>query len=358
MRGYQLPKGVHRVERKLANGRSRFHFYAQRGDRHSKFWSGYVRCPIDPAFQEAWLAKVSKPKFNGSLTSAALDQFISSAEFQLGIRTRTQADYRNWLAKFEESFGDDPIKMFEEPGSRSEVNIWRQNWIHSPKQYDYAGTVVCRFLHWACSEGKLIREHHCSGFKKFYTVDRSKIIWTPKLIKQFCQNSPEWAQRILIAACETGLRPADLCRLNMNHIELTPKGRRVTLVTNKSNRTVYIPVTGNMSRIIDATPIGQELILVGQSGRPLDERRISEAVFEHKQKAKIRDDLRLYDARGTAATRLLHAGLSLNQIAGVMGWGLRYAARMIEKYAAISKDESDVILGMLAEARDAPDAEL
>lgn len=74
-----------------------------------------------------------------------------------------------------------------------------------------------------------------------------------------------------------------------------------------------------MAEIIDTTPKDQEHILVGSSVNPLDERRISEAVFEHRKVAKIKNDVRLYAARGTAATRILHAGLSLHQIAGEMG---------------------------------------
>ncbi|PUB13694.1 tyrosine-type recombinase/integrase [Yoonia sediminilitoris] len=358
MRGYQLPEGVHRVERKLADGRSRFHFYAERGNKHSKFWSGYVRCPVDLEFRQAWTAKISRPKPIGISTSTVIDRFLSSAEFVVAIRPRTQSDYRGWLKKFDASFGEDSIKLFEEPESRGEVNTWRQKWMHSPKQYDYAGTVVCRFLNWAKDEAKVITKHHCEGFKKLYQVDRSKVIWTPSLVDQFCKDAPVWTKRILIAACETGLRPADLCRLNLRHVEPTPKGRRITITTNKSNRTVFIPVTEAMADLIDSTPECQKFILVGLSGKPLDERRISEAVFEHRKKAKIEGDVRLYDARGTAATRLLHAGLSLNQIAGVMGWGLRYAANMIEKYAEISGSESDAILELLEEAKHAPDVEV
>lgn len=46
----QLPKGVHRVRRKLANGQSRFHFYAWRGRGAPKFWEDDKRNPTDPDF--------------------------------------------------------------------------------------------------------------------------------------------------------------------------------------------------------------------------------------------------------------------------------------------------------------------
>ena len=59
-------------------------------------------------------------------------------------------------------------------------------------------------------------------------------------------------------------------------------------------------------------------------------------------------DLRLQDARGTAATRLLRHGCTLSQIAANMAWSLRYAANVIESYAAVSPDEADSVLTLLA----------
>ncbi|SFU68152.1 hypothetical protein SAMN04488527_110100 [Aliiroseovarius crassostreae] len=40
--------------------------------------------------------------------------------------------------------------------------------------------------------------------------------------------------------------------------------------------------------------------------------------------------------RGTAATELLRAGCSLQEIAVTMGWGLRHAGNIIERYAALA----------------------
>ncbi|MFN3673953.1 MAG: hypothetical protein ACK4VM_18780 [Bosea sp. (in: a-proteobacteria)] len=63
-------------------------------------------------------------------------------------------------------------------------------------------------------------------------------------------------------------------------------------------------------------------------------------------------DLRLQDARGTAATRLLNAPeVSLAEIAAHMGWSVRHAAAVIEHYARVSPDESDAILVKLARAK-------
>ena len=75
--------------------------------------------------------------------------------------------------------------------------------------------------------------------------------------------------------------------------------------------------------------------------------RANEMAKKESSRVHVRDELRLYDMRGTAATELLRAGCSLNQIAVTMGWGLRHAANMIEKYAAVIPEVSDEVLDKL-----------
>lgn len=168
---------------------------------------------------------------------------------------------------------------------------------------------------------------------------------------------PEWVVRILVTACETGMRPGDLIRLSRAHIEPTPGGRRFRIKINKRGKSAFVPVCQAMAEIIDRTPSDRLLIPTNASGNPLTEHRASEGVRQWRDKAgmtpeRLGYDLRLYDARGTAATRLLRAGLSLSQIAGCMRWSLRTAAAMIERYAQVSPSETDDVLTLLSAARE------
>ena len=111
-----------------------------------------------------------------------------------------------------------------------------------------------------------------------------------------------------------------------------------------------------MAAVIADTPVDRMRILTNASGEPLTEHRISEGLRQWRDKAGLTDEalgysLRLYDTRGTAATRLLNHGLTLKEIAQHMGWSLRTAANMIEKYARVSPDETDVILHKLTAAQ-------
>ena len=105
-------------------------------------------------------------------------------------------------------------------------------------------------------------------------------------------------------------------------------------------------------------PKGQDLIVTSLTGGRLTANRASGVIRDvkerHNAKAEkdealipIRKELRPYDLRGTAATQLLRAGCSLNQIAVTMGWGLRHAANVIENYAALVPEISDEVLEKL-----------
>lgn len=91
--------------------------------------------------------------------------------------------------------------------------------------------------------------------------------------------------------------------------------------------------------------------IANADGQPPTEHRASEGVRQWRDKAGLSADLRLQDARGTAATRLLNAGLTLGEIASFMGWSVRHAAAVIEHYARVSPDESDTVLAKLALAK-------
>lgn len=111
-----------------------------------------------------------------------------------------------------------------------------------------------------------------------------------------------------------------------------------------------------MAAVIADTPVDRMLILTNASGEPLTEHRISEGLRQWRDKAGLTEEalgyaLRLYDTRGTGATRLLNHGLTLKEIAHHMGWSLRTAANMIKKYARVSQDETDAILHKLTAAQ-------
>lgn len=278
-----------------------------------------------------------------------VDKFLDSAA--MPPRPRSRADVRKWALRFAKKFHDAPAAIFEERGSRSEMNEWRAEWKHSPKQHDAAGTHAVRVLNWAMKEGKLAI-HHCHDLSRLYHVDRSEIVWPPADRETFNANAPDWVRRIFCVACETGLRPADLIKLTRGHLQNTPKGRRLRVLTNKRKWLAHIPITPELAEVTDSTPADRMVILVGGNGKPMKEpRNASNAITRYRRKSGLSDELRLQDCRGTAATMLLNSNLGLSEIANHMGWSVKYAAQVIEHYARVSPDQTDAVLVKLAQAK-------
>ena len=58
----------------------------------------------------------------------------------------------------------------------------------------------------------------------------------------------------------------------------------------------------------------------------------------------IRQNLRLQEARGTAATKLFSAGLPLHYLDFFMGWSPQHAAKMIEVYCQMNPEDNEDVL--------------
>ncbi len=168
---------------------------------------------------------------------------------------------------------------------------------------------------------------------------------------------------MIIAASEGGLAPQDIGILKRAHVQRTQMGRRLFLRRTKRGKAISLPVTPALGRLIDTMPKGQNLVVTSFTGQPLTALRASQIIREvkirHNIKARddrrlvpTREELRPYDLRGTAATELLRAGCSLNEIAVTMGWGQRHAANVIERYVALVPEVSDEVLAESKIARD------
>ena len=121
--------------------------------------------------------------------------------------------------------------------------------------------------------------------------------------------------------------------------------------TNKRGVVMSLPVTPRLAAILEKMPAGQLLSLTSPRGKPWDPTHRSKSIKEAARAAGIDERIRLYDARGTACTRLLLAGATPGEIALCMGWSVRHAAAMIETCAALEPTMTDSVLIRLEQAR-------
>lgn len=358
--------GVHRITKSRKTGPDRQYHYVFRGG--PKFWDNSMTFDAtDVRYISAYDAVMKRlrdervPKVDGKSTAFALQRYRDSAEFN-ALAERTKDDYEKYLTSFEAEFGGDPLAMFQEREVVGEIREWRTQWKHSPKQYDYAGSVVTTLLNWCADTDLTLEYHHHKGQKKLYSSNRAQIIWTPEEIQMLLVEARPEEKPVVIAFSEGGLAPQDVGLLRRKHVQNTPKGRRLFFARRKTDNPVSLPVTEALGEVIDNLPEGQDLLVTSLTGKPLKALRASQIIRDLKLrhnkkvadgllKVRIRDELRPYDMRGTAATALLRAGCSLNEIAVTMGWGLRHAANVIERYAALVPEVSDEVHRKLRKAK-------
>lgn len=351
-------KGINRIRRTLADGTVREYHYAARGRGAQPFWNSGMAFGVgSPEYLAALAAARPVAEKAAGLFREIIIAFLASQDFRR-LGDRTQKDIRISLYHagngIDARFGGGPRAIFDDPRIRGTVLAWRDG--IGGKVGDDRMRHLQRIVGWGHDRGYL-RFNHLTRLKSIYRANRAEVFWTDDEIEAFAAGAPAHVGRILIAATETGLRPGDLARLGRGHVHPTPRGRRIVIWTAKRGRLASIPVTPRMAELIDATPAGQATFIATRSGAPYGhENYLGDAVSEARDRLKMRGELRLYDARGTAATRLLMAGATLQEIATVMGWSIKHAASVIERYAALTPEMSDGVAEKLALARTGNDS--
>lgn len=345
-------KGINRIRRKLADGTVREYHYASRDRGAVPFWNdGMAFAEGSPEYLAALSAARPVAAMARGLFREIIIDFMASQDFNR-LAPRTQADMRisffHAKTGIDVKFGAGPRGVFDDPRIRGVALKWRDG--IGGKVGDDRIRHLQRLVGWAVDRG-MLRQNHLQRIRSIYSANRADVFWTESEIAAFEQGAPPHIARILIAATETGLRPGDLASLGPAHVHPTPRGQRIVIWTAKRKRLASIPVTPRMAALIAATPPGQAHFIVNKAGQPYThENYLGDAVSQWRDKLKIRADLRLYDARGTAATRLLLADATLKEIATAMGWSIKHAAEVIERYAALSPEMTDGVAEKLARA--------
>lgn len=339
-------KHIHRVKKTLRNGKIAEYHYIERGG--PRFWacSDLVK-KNGPAYFALYKEALGDLLPSKNLFREIIIAYLKSPEFK-GLAERTRQDIDGSIKHIDgidAKFGNAPLQAFNDYRIRKTSYAWRDELAkRSKRTADARLSHLAAIVTWALDRGYLV-QHHLQKIKKLYKVDRSEIVWTQAEIDEFCAIAPQWVANILIVATETGLRPGDLAKLNKAHVKTTSTGKRIVLRTGKRGKVVSIPLTNRLHDLISSLPNDQIQILVGARGGSIKNSDIlGQTVGKWKKKTSIRADLHLYDARGTAATRLFKANATLKEIALVMGWSVQHAAKMIEIYCSINPENNDDVL--------------
>ena len=332
-------QGVHRVRRRLADGRVVTYHYA---------WRGGPRLPGEPGspeFVAAWQAATStrSRRHEGTL-QALLNDYQRSPAFT-DLADRTRRDYIRHVRAIEAEFGDMPLTLLADRRARGDMLAWRDRLAErSARQADYALAVLALVLAWghnrgACPANPLERPG------RLYRADRAERVWSDDDEAAFLRVASSHLRLALILAADTGQRQGDLLRLPWSAWD----GAHLHVRQGKTGRRVRIPATDRLKAALASTQRRAVTILTTLRGRAWTSDGFRTSWAKACAAAQI-TGLTFHDLRGTAVTRLALAGCTVPEIAAITGHALREVETILDAHylgrssglavAAVAKLES------------------
>lgn len=315
-------KGINKSMVRLANGERVTYYYAWRGGPR------LVGEPGMPEFAASYFAAIqSRREPDRASFQSIIVGYKASQDF-LGLSPRSQSDYLKQIKKIEAKFGDLPIAALEDARVTREFLEWRDGMAGSPRQADYAWTILMRLCSWARARG-LTLYRPPERVDRLYHADRSEKIWEETHLAALLAVASEPLQRACILALETGQRQGDLLTLPWSAYD----GAWIRLRQSKTDRRVNIPVTRRLRAILDNSKRTSTQILTNKRGLAWQQNAFRKAWGDACRKAKI-VGLTFHDLRGTAVTRLAEAECSHAEIAAITGHSMRDVGAILDKYLA------------------------
>jgi integrase len=316
-------KGIATTTATLASGVRATYYYAWRGGPR------LVGEPGSPEFLASYqAAHRNRRSPDRSLFRSIVVAYLASPEFAK-LSDRSAADYKHHLAKIELAFAELPLAALEDPRVTREFLDWCDNIaVRSLCQADNAWKVLMRVISWARGGG-LTTYRPPERMERLYHADRADKIWTEEHVAAFMEIAPEYLQRALVLALETGQRQADLLALPWSSYD----GQWIRLRQHKTGRRVNVPVTRRLRAVLENTPRLSPVILTNSYGRPWLQRSFQGAWKKTCRKAGIVDRT-FHDTRGTTVTRLAEASCTPQEIATITGHSLRDIGTILDGYTA------------------------
>ena len=337
-------KGLNRVRKRRADGSETVYWYA---------WKGGPRLPGKPnstEFMAAYDAALAARKAPASDTLAGLVTLYKSKPEYLQLGASTRREWTQWLDRIvvqgktrqgvKWGLGDLPMSRLDDTRVRAFIMDWRDQWAASPRTADYGIQVLSRVLGFAVQRG-LLSMNRAAGIPHLYDADRADLIWDAADLARFCAAAPPPVTQALRLACLTGLRRGDLVKLQWRHVG----DLAIEIPTNKSGRKriATIPLLAEAKALL--AEIGRrgalQTVLTNAHGGQWGVGSLSHRIGHFAGQVKV--ERSLHDARGTFATRLRMAGLTADEIAGIMGWEVDQVERILARYV----DQARVIRALV-----------
>lgn len=322
-------KGLAKTRKKLADGSSRFYFYAWRGGPLLRDAKGEpIQNPDDPQLQVAFMDahKELRARPGGTLGTLIADYRASPAF--TGRADKTREEYRRYLDLIDTELGDVPLFALENIKTRGKLKKWRDAMADNPRKADYAWSVLARVLSYAKDNGALSVNIAERG-GRIYKADRAEAIWDADAIRAMLAAASRPLQVALMLALWTGQRQGDLLALPWSAYD----GEFLRVKQGKTGARVKIPVAGILKDVLDeeATRKQSTTILTNTLGRSWTSDGFKTSWGKATKRAGV-EGRTFHDLRGTAVTRLALAGCEVSEIASITGHSIKDAASILDAH--------------------------
>jgi integrase len=288
-------------------------FYFRRGKGPRTRLPAFGAEGFDEAYQAA-LAGVEPHEVARSSPGTLrwlIDRYRETAQYRaLSPATRRQRD--NIFSHVIDASGDEPYRAI----ARADILAGRQRRAHTPSQARNFLDAMRGVFRWAL-DAELVEVDPTANVKN---PPRPKTggfaVWTDDDIEAYEARWPLGTkERVWLAVLlNTGLRRGDAVAVGRQHI----KDGLITLKTEKTGMTVYIPIFDDLMTAINAGPVGDLAFIVGELGKPLTKESFGNFFRAACNKAGVAKSA--HGLRKLAASRAAEHGLSVAELEAMFGW--------------------------------------
>jgi integrase len=321
-----LTTGAHFV--KSAGGR--WYVYAWRGGPRIATIDGGEKPRLSRELQEAVKDARARAAASDETVGGLVRDWRLSPEWE-ALAATTKRTWGTWTARIESKWGKLPLEVWNDPRMVGKVIAWRDAHSDTPRSADEGVKVLSRVLEWGRLRAR-VRINDIDAFCR-----SALVLDMPHVID------------VLFLAAFTGMRRADLAAVKLGEVGEHAIIRTALKKSRGRWRRAVIPVLPETAQLVAELrgrhrQPGVETLLVNSFGRPW-----GSPVSLGDRFAQVRDHARieepadaelgvparpkhLHDLRGTFVTRLCRAGLTDDEIAGIVAWSPQNVAEIRRRY--------------------------
>jgi integrase len=318
-------KGVKKATKRLADGTEKIYYYAWVGGPLLEGLPGSIE--FKQSYDNAVLIKRSVPK--GTM-AGLITEFENSAEFER-LAPKTKHSYTRLIKEIRREFGDMTLGAIEDKEVRGEFKKWRDGKASTPREADYAWTVLARILSVAWDRGRISR-NPCAKGGRLYKGSRSDKTWPEETIKYYLENCREHLKWPVLLALWTFQRQGDLLRLSKK--AYIPATQKIRLRQSKTREQMEIRAGAPIKSFIEMRSNAKDpatTILVNSDGMPWTSDGFRASFFKELTRLEI-NGLTFHDLRGTSITRGLSLDLNKGELSAISGLSLKTIDDIMERH--------------------------